>query len=122
MTTNPATDPMGFFRDMLNQWEQMGNQVGSKMMESKEFAQLMHQETAASLQAKNAMNEGMTKALAAANMPSKADIDALGERLLAVERQLAQIALAMGNASAGGAAAAAAPKPSRGRKPPSAAS
>lgn len=118
MTANPATDPMGFFRDMLSQWEQMGNQVGAKMMESKEFAQIMHQGTAASLQAQNAMQEGMAKALAAANMPSKADIDALGERLLAVERQLAQIAQALGNTGT----PATAPKPSRNRKPPSPAS
>lgn len=119
MSANPATDPMGFFRDMLTQWEQMGNQVGSKMMESKEFAQIMHKGTAASLQAQNAVQEGMAKALSAANMPSKADIDALGERLLAVERQLAQIALALGKAS-GDNAATSATKPSRGRKPPSA--
>jgi polyhydroxyalkanoate synthesis regulator phasin len=79
---------------------------------------MMHQGTAASLQAQNAMQEGMAKALAAANMPSKADIDALGERLLAVERQLAQIAQALGNAGA----ASTAPKPSRNRKPPSPAS
>ncbi len=115
MTTNPATDPMGFFRDMLGQWEQMGNQVGSKMMESPEFAKIMHQGTAASLQAQNAMQEGMAKALSAANIPSKADIDALGARLLAVEKQLAQIAAAL---SPNSAPIAATPKPSRNRQPP----
>jgi hypothetical protein len=114
MTSNPATDPMAFMRDMLGQWEQMGNQLGSKMMESKEFAQVMHQGTAASLQAQNALQEGMAKALSAANMPSKADIDALGTRLLAVEKQLARIEAKLG----GEAPAAAAPKVSRNRKPP----
>jgi polyhydroxyalkanoate synthesis regulator phasin len=114
VSANPATDPMGFFRDMLGQWEQMGNQVGSKMMESKEFAQLMHQGSAASMQAQNAVQEAMAKALAAANIPSKADIDALGARLLAVEKQVALIAAAVG----GSGTTSATPKPSRNRRPP----
>jgi hypothetical protein len=114
MTTGPSADPFTFFREAVNQWEKAANDLGSKMLGSSQTAELMHKGTAASMQVQSAMKEGMNKALSAANMPSKADIEALGAQIGAVEARLARIeALLSGTAQA----APAKLKPKRTRKP-----
>ncbi len=117
--TSPA-DPMSMFRDVVNQWEKLANEYGSQFLARPEAAQAMHNVTAAGLQVQNAVSEAMSKVLAAANMPSKADIETLGQRLTAVESSLLRIE---GLLSARGGADTKSPKvkPSRGRKPTTAA-
>jgi hypothetical protein len=107
-------DPMNMFRDVVNQWEKLANEYGSQFLARPEAAQAMHSVTAAGLQVQNAVQDAMSKVLAAANMPSKAEIETLGQRLTAVEASLARIEAAL---STGNAAQHNAPKPSRGRKP-----
>jgi hypothetical protein len=115
MTSSPNTDPMGFFRDMLAQWEKTGNEMGNKLMGSEQFAEMMGKGTMATVQLQSAVSDGMGKALSVANMPSKADIEALAMRLGAVEKQLHRIeALITGAAPAEPTRTAV----SRGRKPP----
>jgi hypothetical protein len=107
---------MNMFRDVVNQWEKLANEYGSQFLARPEAAQAMHSATAAGLQVQNAVQDAMTKVLSAANMPSKAEIEALGQRLTSVEASLARIEAIL--ASGGNAAPAAArSKPTRGRKP-----
>jgi hypothetical protein len=110
MTQTPV-DPMAMFRDAVNQWEKLANDYGSQFLARPEAAQAMHGVTAAGLQIQNAVQDAMAKVLGAANMPSKADIEALGERLTRIEAALARIESGASGTAQG------APKPTRGRKP-----
>jgi hypothetical protein len=114
MNTTP-TDPMAMWRDFLGQWEKAANDVGGKILQRPEAAEAMHKATALGLQAQTAMHDAMAKMLSAANMPSRAEVEALGTRLGAIEASLARIEAALGAAAS--PAAATAPKPARTRKP-----
>lgn len=109
-------DPMAFFRQMVSQWEKTANEFGGKVASSSEFAQGMHGITTASLTVQQAVSEATGKALIAANMPTRADMIALGERLGAVEARLIRIEAMLTQAVLGNAPAPAGPK--RTRKPP----
>jgi hypothetical protein len=115
--TSP-TDPMNMFRDAVNQWEKLANEYGSQLLARPEAAQAMHSATAAGLHVQNAVSDAMAKVLAAANMPSKAEIETLGQRLTSVEASLVRIEAILSGHGAGTAPAK--PKPTRGRKPTSA--
>jgi hypothetical protein len=116
MTTPPKSpvDPLNMFRDVVNQWEKLANQYGSQFLARPEAAQIMHSATAAGLQVQNAVQDAMSKVLAAANMPSKAEVETLGARLTSIEASLARIEASLAPANA---AQQSAPKPTRGRKP-----
>lgn len=111
MTT--PTNPADFFRDMLGQWEKLANQFGGDALRSPEFAQGMHGANSAALAWQAQFQEGMTKALAAANLPSRGELEDLSARLARVEASLGRIEAALGAAPT-----RTAPKPTRGRKPP----
>lgn len=96
MDKGAPADPFAFFREMVNQWEKTTNEWGNRVMATPEAAQAMQIGTATTLKAKQSAQEAMAKALDAANMPSKADIEALGARLLAVEAQLTRIEALLG--------------------------
>ncbi len=114
MSTSP-TDPMAMFRDFVGQWEKMANEYGGQLLQRPEAAEAMHKLTSLNLQAQTALHDGMAKMLSAANMPTKAEVIALGERLGAIEQSLVRIEAAL--AASSPAPKAAAPKPSRTRQP-----
>lgn len=116
MTTPPKfpVDPLNMFRDVVTQWEKLANEYGSQFLARPEAAQAMHSATAAGLQVQNAVQDAMAKVLAAANMPSKAEVETLGARLTAIEASLARIEAGL---ASGNVAQHSAPKPTRGRKP-----
>ena len=94
MTQNPL-DPMAMFRDAVTQWEKMANDFGGQFLNRPETAQAMHNATGMALKAQQGAHEAMAKLLAAANMPSKADVAALAERIAGVEASLARIEAAL---------------------------
>ncbi len=116
MSTGPSADPFAFFREAVNQWEKSANALGTQILGSDKTVEMMHKGTSASLQAQNAVKDGMAKALSAANMPSKGDIEALGERLGKVEAQLSRIETLLSGTTMN--AKADAPKPKRTRTAP----
>ena len=101
---------MAIFRDAVTQWEKMANDFGVHFMGRPETAQAMHQATGLALKAQQGAHEAMAKLLSAANMPSKADIEALGARMAAIEASLARIEAKIA-APSDAASAAAKPKP-----------
>ena len=114
MTTTP--DPAAFFREMLGQWEQMANQVGGHMMKSGEFSRVMQGANSATMTAQTAAHQMMDKALAAANMPSRSEVEDLSARVRRIEESVGRIeALLMAQA---GIAPPERPKPKRTRTPP----
>jgi hypothetical protein len=84
-------DPGTFFREMLGQWEGIASQFGAEMMKSGEFARTIQGATTASLKAKEAAKEAMTRALEAANMPSREDMVDMTARMRGVEARLERI-------------------------------
>ena len=110
------TDPMNIFRDVVNQWEKLANEYGRQFLARPEAAQAMHSVTSAGLQVQNAVQDAMAKVLTAANMPSKAEIETLSQRMTSVEASLARIeALLSGGSHT--TPQSAKPKVTRGRKP-----
>ena len=102
---------MAMFRNMVTQWEQLANQHGSQFMARPEAAQAMHSVTSAGMQVQAAVQDAMAKVLTAANMPSKVEIAAIGERLSAIEATLARLEAASTSSRTDTA------QPTRGRKP-----
>ena len=104
---------MSMFRDVVAQWEKLANQYGSQLLVRPEAAHTMHSVVSTGLQVQSAVQDAMAKVLAAANMPSKAEVAAIGERLSAIEAILARLELQSPPASSDVS------RPSRGRKPSS---
>ena len=91
MADQIPTDPMGMFRQMVDQWEKVTNEFGGKMLGTPEVAQGMQGLSAISLQIQSAVHESMTKVLAVSNMPSKDDFATLSARIGRIEAQLERI-------------------------------
>ena len=127
-------DPATFFRDMLGQWEKMANSFGNDAMRTEEFARGLQGASAATVTMQGALRDVTEKALAAANLPTRSDFDALAARVAGIEAALFRIEAKLGEVRPGDATAAslsplppeaATPpesggkkKPTRGRKPP----
>lgn len=116
MTTN---DPAAFFRAMLGEWERMANAVGGDALRSDEWSRAMHGARGATLQAQTAFKEASTRALAAANMPSRTEFEQLSARITGIEDSLARIEAAIGARPAPAAEGRPARiRPTRTRRPP----
>lgn len=116
-----SSDPAAAWRDMLGEWEKNVNAFANKAMEKEDFARLMGAATGATSNAQGALGELMQRYLATLNLPSRAELASIGERLGAMEAQLAQLVQLV--RSIPGVAApeqAETPKPTRTRRPPAA--
>ena len=91
MSDTPNLDPFGLARGWMSQWEKLVNQHGTELLAKPEAAQAMQAMTGAAMQIQAASQEASAKLLAAANLPSRADFEAMGARLGAIEATLARI-------------------------------
>jgi len=80
----PPLDPLGMWRDMLNQWEQGLNRLSSDTMQSTESVRLINQAMALSLRFQHGMTEMMARYLHALSVPTRSDLLSIGERLKAM--------------------------------------
>jgi len=118
-------DPLAVWRDMLAQWETSVNALANKTMASDEYGSAMHGAMGLTLRMQETIKQFMTAYLAATNLPSRAEVLALGERLGEVEAQLARMnallqRIADAQQSGAPAAATARPRPPRTKSPPAA--
>ena len=111
-------DPGTFFRELLGQWEGVANQFGTELMKSGEFARTVQGATSASMKAQEVAKDAMSRALAAANMPSREEMVAIGERMGAIEERLSRIETLLIKIAGQDVPRAERPKPSRTKKPP----
>lgn len=111
-------DPVAAWADMVQKWEHEINSWSTKLTENEQFGAIIGQATKVQLVAQRAFGEQMETLLRNLNLPSKPQIDQIGERLDAIEDSIDRLRLAI-EALAGKAApaAAAAPEPRRTRKP-----
>ncbi|MBJ2157258.1 hypothetical protein [Variovorax sp. IB41] len=116
-------DPMAMWREFTAQWEKSTNEFANETMASDPFRQGMHGGMNASLTAQKGLGDLMARYLTLLNLPTRADIQALGEQLQRIDDHLANISRAMegGRGPATSAATAAPPKPRRTKQPPQAA-
>lgn len=115
VTDRAGPDPLAMMRSAMDQWEKLANEYGAQFLERPETSQAMHRMTSGVLQFHKMTQEAIGKALAAANVPSRKDIEALSARLGAIESSLARLEAGMGSSPS---AAGALPRPPRTRKPP----
>ena len=92
MSETPNLDPFSMARSWMAQWEKLVNEHGTELLAKPETAQAMQALSGAAIQAQAVSNEASGRMLAAANMPSKADIEALGARIAGVEAGLDALA------------------------------
>ncbi len=111
--------PLDAFRDFVGQWERGVNQIANEAMGNEQFSKLMHGATSAAAGAKAGLGDAMERYLATMNLPSRADITVIGERLQSIEAQLNRLTeIVSSMASVEAAPPSIAPKPKRTRKPP----
>ena len=91
MAETPNLDPFGLARSWMSQWEKLVNEHGTELLAKPETARAMQAMSGAAVQLQAASTEASAKLLAAANLPSRTDFEALGARLGAIEAALARI-------------------------------
>lgn len=114
MSQTPSFDPAAAWQKMVSRWEQEINSWSGKITESQQFGEVMAQATKMQIMAQRSFHDHMEKVLKSLNLPSKAQVEALSERLDRIEESIERLTIAL--ASAEGAPAKPAPK--RTRKPP----
>ena len=99
-------DPMAMWRELTAQWEKSTNEFANETMASDPFRQGMHGGMNASLTAQKALGDLMARYLAMLNLPTRADLQVLGEQLQRIDDHLARIARAMEGGTSAAAASA----------------
>lgn len=110
------------WQEMVQKWEQEINGWSGKLTESEQFGAMMGQMTKVQLVAQRAFAEQMESLLRNLNLPSKAQVEALSERLDAIEDSVDRVRLAVEALATKTEATPPPPEPRRTRKPPAATS
>jgi len=114
--SNPAFPDIGnLWRDLLRQWEDAGNAIGTDAMKSAEFSKLMNQANSSSAALQRAFADLSAKYLAAINLPTASDVKAIGEKVQALEGRIEEIQLMLSEGKPQGASGYI--KPTRNRQP-----
>jgi hypothetical protein len=121
----PGNDPLAPWRELVSQWEKNVNALANTTMASDEYSSSMHGAMGATLKIQQTMKDAMAAYLANANLPSRTEVLALGERLTGVEARLDRITtllerIAATTAGESAAAPPPAPRPPRTKSPPGA--
>ena len=118
------TDPVAIWQNMMGEMEKGFNAFATRVMETPEVSKVVNQVGGVSAGAQKQLGDMMEKYLVSMNLPSRAQMVGMAERLQASEGQLNEIkALLYGlqinpDRPAGGPTAA--PKPPRTKRPPAA--
>ena len=117
-----GNDPVAIWQAMIGEMEKGFNSFANQAMASPEFSKAANQVSGATVSAQKQFGELMEKYLVSMNLPSRAQMIGMAERLQSIEGQLNEIKvlLLQMNAISGMTqdSVAAAPKPPRTRRPP----
>jgi hypothetical protein len=118
-----SNDPVAMWQNMIGEMEKGFNSFANQAMSSPEFSKVMNQVGGASAGAQKQLGEWMEKYLVSMNLPSRAQMVGMAERLQSIEGQLNEIKAMlnqMGKASGVSVGGASAQMPPRTKRPPSA--
>ena len=119
-----SNDPAVMWQNFLGEIEKGFNSFANQTMGSGEFSRTMNQLTGTSVGAQKALGDVMERYLVGMNLPSRTQIENVGERLQAIEGQLNEIKTLLyqvhQNAGASEPLLPAAARPPRTKRPPSA--
>jgi hypothetical protein len=112
-------DPAAAFRELVSQWEKGFNEFANRTMNSEEFSRAMNKATTASTVMQQQLGELIGRYLTTLNLPSRAEMMNIGERLQAIETSLHRMSTQL-EKLAGSGQSGPAGGPPRTKRPPSA--
>jgi SMC interacting uncharacterized protein involved in chromosome segregation len=117
-----SNDPVAMWQNMIGEMEKGFNDFAGRAMASPEFSKVMNQVGSVGAGAQKQLGELMEKYLTSMNLPSRAMMIGLGERLQSIETQLNEIKALLHQVhnTPGATATPPAPKPPRTKRPPQA--
>ena len=116
-----SNDPFALWRKMLGEMEKGFNTFANQAMTSPQFSKAMNQAGGVTAGAQKQFGELMEKYLLSMNLPSRAQMIGMAERLQSIEGQLNEIKAMlsqMNSASGGTSGSAGVPRPPRTKRPP----
>jgi hypothetical protein len=115
-----GSDPVALWQKMIGEMEKGFNSFANQTMSSPEFSKAMNQAGNVSAGAQKQFGDFMEKYLLNMNLPSRAQMVGMAERLQNIEGQLNEIKALLVQMNAGAAPAGhAASRPPRTKRPPS---
>ena len=116
-----GNDPAVIWQTMLGEMEKGFNSFANQAMTSPEFSKVMNQVGGVSAGAQKQLGELMEKYLLAMNLPSRAQMAGMAERLQSIEGQLNEIKAMLHQVHHNSLApdGSGAPRPPRTKRPPS---
>jgi hypothetical protein len=118
-----SNDPVAMWQNMIGEMEKGFNSFANQAMSSPEFSKAMNQVGGATAGAQKQLGEWMEKYLVSMNLPSRAQMIGMAERLQSIEGQLNEIKAMltqMGKASGVAVGGGSTQMPPRTKRPPSA--
>ena len=117
-----GNDPVAIWQTMIGEMEKGFNSFANQAMASPEFSKVVNQVGGASAGAQKQLGDLMEKYLVSMNLPSRAQMVGMAERLQSMEGQLNEIKAMLhqiqGQSGAPQGGYASAPRPPRTKKPP----
>jgi len=116
-----SNDPVALWQNMIGEMEKGFNAFANQAMASPQFSKVMNQVGGSSAGAQRQLVELMEKYLVSMNLPSRAQMVSMAERLASIEGQLNEIKtiLQQIHGQTGAPNAPATPRPPRTKRPPS---
>src|SRR5438477_4641482 len=115
-----SNDPVAMWQNMIGEMEKGFNSFANQAMASPEFSKAMNQVGGATAGAQKQLGELMEKYFVSMNLPSRAQMVSMAERLQSIEGQLDEIKALLHQVQSGTSDNhPAAPKPPRTKRPPS---
>jgi hypothetical protein len=118
-----TNDPAAIWQNMMGEMEKGFNSFANQAMASPEFSKLVNQVGGASAGAQKQFGDMMEKYLVSMNLPSRAQMVSMAERLQSIEGQLNEIKALLyqvHNSSGTADRQSVAPRPPRTKRSPSA--
>jgi len=116
-----SNDPVALWQTMIGEMEKGFNAFANQAMASPQFSKVVNQVGGATAGAQKQLGDLMEKYLLTMNLPSRAQMVNMAERLQTIEAQLNEIKALLqthGNSAAPNSAVPATPRPPRTRRPP----
>jgi SMC interacting uncharacterized protein involved in chromosome segregation len=117
-----SSDPVAMWQQMIGEMEKGFNAFATQTMTSPEFSKAMNQAGGVTAGAQKQLTDLMEKYLLSMNLPSRAQMIGMAERLQSIEAQLGEIKTMLQQMNAGSGPQGSMPgppRPPRTRQPPS---